>query len=120
MALEDLCTKQNTEIMQLNRLVCLCFNPYHQNYLFTLLTTFITSQVQQYKHERECNSIIGQLQEDKIARLENLMDGVLSSEDYVNEEVTSLANENMVKHSTFGQLFKTQSVFYYLLFFLYM
>ncbi|KAL4591149.1 hypothetical protein LXL04_004099 [Taraxacum kok-saghyz] len=72
MALEDLCTKQNTEIMQLNRLV------------------------QQYKHERECNSIIGQLQEDKIARLENLMDGVLSSEDYVNEEVTSLANENMI------------------------
>ncbi|KAL4591141.1 hypothetical protein LXL04_004091 [Taraxacum kok-saghyz] len=96
MALQDLCT----EIMQHSRLVCFCFvhslNPYHENYFFTLLTTFITSQVQQYKHERECNSIIGQFQDDKIARLENLMDGVLSSEEYVKEEVTSLANENMV------------------------
>ena len=63
---------------------------------FTILTTFITSHVQQYKHERECNSIICQLQDDKIRRLEYLMDGVLSSEEYVNEEVSSLANENMV------------------------
>nr|GFB38114.1 kinesin-like protein KIN12B [Tanacetum cinerariifolium] len=39
----EFCTRQHTEIMQLNRLV------------------------QQYQHERECNSIIGQLQEDKIA-----------------------------------------------------
>ncbi|KAI3523586.1 hypothetical protein L1887_01816 [Cichorium endivia] len=72
MALEEFCTRQNNEIMQLNRLV------------------------QQYKHERECNSIIGQLQEDKIARLENLMDGVLSNEEFVNEELTSLVNEHEI------------------------
>ncbi|KAI3791167.1 hypothetical protein L2E82_04825 [Cichorium intybus] len=72
MALEEFCTRQNTEIMQLNRLV------------------------QQYKHERECNSIIGQLKEDKIARLENLMDGVLSNEEFVNEELTSLVNEHEI------------------------
>ncbi|KAL7596877.1 kinesin-like protein KIN-12B isoform X1 [Lactuca sativa] len=70
MVLEEFCTRQHNEIMQLNRLV------------------------EQYKHERECNSIIGQLQEDKIARLENLMDGVLSAEEFVNEELTSLANEH--------------------------
>ncbi|KAL7596081.1 hypothetical protein Lser_V15G29500 [Lactuca serriola] len=72
MVLEEFCTKQHNEIMQLNRLV------------------------EQYKHERECNSIIGQLQEDKIARLENLMDGVLSAEEFVNEELTSLANEHQI------------------------
>ncbi|GKD96091.1 kinesin-like protein KIN-12B, partial [Tanacetum coccineum] len=72
MSLEEFCTKQHTEIMQLNRLV------------------------QQYQHERECNSIIGQLQEDKIARLENLMEGVLSAEDFVNEELISLAENNKI------------------------
>ncbi|KAI3716452.1 hypothetical protein L1987_67345 [Smallanthus sonchifolius] len=72
MALEEFCTRKDAEIMQLNRLV------------------------QQYKHERECNSIIGQLQEDKIARLENLMDGVLSAEDFVNEELTSLADKHEI------------------------
>ncbi|CAH1452916.1 unnamed protein product [Lactuca virosa] len=72
MALEVFCTRQHNEIIQLNRLV------------------------QQYKHERECNSIIGQLQEDKITRLENLMDGVLSAEEFVNEELTSLANEHQI------------------------
>ncbi|KAI3706255.1 hypothetical protein L6452_23869 [Arctium lappa] len=72
MALEEFCTRQNSEIMHLNRLV------------------------QQYKHERECSSIIGQLQEDKIARLEKLMDGVLSAEEFVDEELTSLANEHNI------------------------
>nr|XP_043626170.1 kinesin-like protein KIN-12B [Erigeron canadensis] len=72
MALEEYCTKQNVEIMQLNRLV------------------------QQYKHERECTAIIGQLQEDKIARLENLMDGVLSAEEFVNDELTSLAEKHEI------------------------
>ncbi|KAK9072490.1 hypothetical protein SSX86_008924 [Deinandra increscens subsp. villosa] len=72
MALEELCNRQNAEIMQLNRLM------------------------QQYKHERECNSIISQLQEDKIARLENLMDGVLSAEDFVNGELTSLADKHEI------------------------
>ncbi|XP_076920105.1 kinesin-like protein KIN-12B [Bidens hawaiensis] len=72
MALEEFCTRQNAEIMQLNRLV------------------------QQYQHERECNSVIGQLQEDKIARLENLMDGVLSTEEFVDEELRSLANKHEI------------------------
>ncbi|KAK9078967.1 hypothetical protein SSX86_000636 [Deinandra increscens subsp. villosa] len=72
MALEEFCTRQNAEIMQLNRLV------------------------QQYEHERECNSIINQLREDKIARLENLMDGVLLAEEFVDEELQSLANEHEI------------------------
>ncbi|KAK1435325.1 hypothetical protein QVD17_01086 [Tagetes erecta] len=72
MALEESCTRRNAEIMQLDRLM------------------------QQYKHERECNSIIGQLQEDKIARLENLMDGVLSAEDFISEELTSLAAKHEI------------------------
>ncbi|KAL8217308.1 hypothetical protein R6Q57_024145 [Mikania cordata] len=72
MVLEEFCTKQNGEIMQLNRLV------------------------QQFKHERECNSIIGQLQEDKIIRLENLMDGVLSAGEFVDEESRSLANKHEI------------------------
>ncbi|KAJ0105513.1 hypothetical protein Patl1_18625 [Pistacia atlantica] len=48
MALEDFCAKQTSEIKHLNRLV------------------------QQYKHVRECNAIIGQTREDKILRLEGL------------------------------------------------
>ncbi|KAJ3675746.1 hypothetical protein LUZ60_004789 [Juncus effusus] len=43
MELENLCAKQNAEILQLNRLV------------------------QQYKHERECNAVIAQTREDKIS-----------------------------------------------------
>lgn len=53
-------------------------------------------QVQQYKHERECNAIIGQMREDKIMRLENLMDGVLPTEDFMEEEFLSVRNENEV------------------------
>ncbi|ESQ56240.1 hypothetical protein EUTSA_v10024229mg [Eutrema salsugineum] len=70
MALEEFCTKQASEITQLNRLV------------------------QQYKHERECNAIIGQTREDKIIRLESLMDGVLSKEDFLDEEFASLLHEH--------------------------
>ncbi|GAA0175608.1 microtubule binding motor protein [Lithospermum erythrorhizon] len=70
MALEELCARQNSEIMQLNRLV------------------------QQYKHERECNAVITQTREDKIARLESLMDGVLESEDFMDEELSALAYEH--------------------------
>ncbi|KAL6342691.1 hypothetical protein AAG906_013097 [Vitis piasezkii] len=58
MALEEFCTKQTSEIMQLNRLI------------------------QQYKHERECNSIIGQTREDKIIRLRALW--MLLKEKYEN------------------------------------
>lgn len=70
MALEEFCTKQTSEIMQLNRLI------------------------QQYKHERECNSIIGQTREDKIIRLESLMDGVLPTEEFIEEELVSLTHEH--------------------------
>uniref|UniRef100_A0A1J3GK69 Kinesin-like protein KIN12B n=5 Tax=Noccaea caerulescens TaxID=107243 RepID=A0A1J3GK69_NOCCA len=70
MALEEFCTKQTSEISQLNRLV------------------------QQYKHERECNAIIGQTREDKVVRLESLMDGVLSKDDFLDEEFASLMHEH--------------------------
>ncbi|XP_022735005.1 kinesin-like protein KIN-12B [Durio zibethinus] len=70
MALEEFCAKQASEIMQLNRLV------------------------QQYKHERECNVIIGQTREDKILRLESLMDGVLPTEDFMEEELASITHEH--------------------------
>ncbi|KHG02952.1 Kinesin-like protein KIF15 [Gossypium arboreum] len=70
MALEEFCAKQASEIMQLNRLV------------------------QQYKHERECNAIIGQTREDKILHLESLMDGVLPTEEFMEEELVSLTHEH--------------------------
>ncbi|KAM0940908.1 hypothetical protein DsansV1_C18g0155271 [Dioscorea sansibarensis] len=70
MAIEDQCAKQVTEIMQLNRLV------------------------QQYKHERECNAIIEQIREDKIARLEGLMDGIIPIEEFREEELISLTDEH--------------------------
>ncbi|XVF65388.1 hypothetical protein PTKIN_Ptkin09bG0244600 [Pterospermum kingtungense] len=70
MALEEFCAKQASEIMQLNRLV------------------------QQYKHERECNAVIGQTREDKILRLESLMDGVLPTEEFMEEELASLTHEH--------------------------
>ncbi|PWA76572.1 phragmoplast-associated kinesin-related protein [Artemisia annua] len=72
MALEELCSRQDSEINQLNHLL------------------------QQYKHERECNLIIGQIRDDKIARLESLMDGILSAEEFKDEELASLKNENMI------------------------
>ncbi|KAK7306409.1 hypothetical protein VNO77_44348 [Canavalia gladiata] len=70
MALEEFCAKQTSEIMQLNRLV------------------------QQYKHERECNAIISQTREDKILRLESLMDGVLPAEEFMEEELVALTHEH--------------------------
>ncbi|KAF5190442.1 Kinesin-like protein kin-12b [Thalictrum thalictroides] len=70
MALEEFCSRQTAEIMQLNRLV------------------------QQYKHERECNAILEQTREDKIIRLESLMDGVLPTEEFMEEEFLSLTNEH--------------------------
>ncbi|XP_077219208.1 kinesin-like protein KIN-12B isoform X2 [Tasmannia lanceolata] len=69
MALEEFCAKQASEIAQLNRLV------------------------QQYKHERECNAIIEQTREDKIRRLEGLMDGVLPTAEYMEEELVSITNQ---------------------------
>ncbi|CAN0898612.1 Kinesin-like protein KIN-12A [Linum grandiflorum] len=70
MALEEFCAKKNSEIMQLKRLV------------------------QQYKHERECNAVISETKEDKILRLEGLMDGVLPTEEFVEEEYASLIHEH--------------------------
>ncbi|CAM8994673.1 unnamed protein product [Rhodiola kirilowii] len=87
MALEEFCAKQAAEIKQLNRLV------------------------QQYKHERECNAIIGQTREDKILRLESLMDGVLPTEEFMEEELLSLANEHQVlknKYDNHPELLRTQ------------
>lgn len=72
MALEEFCAKQTSEIRQLNRLV------------------------QQYKHERECNAIIGQTREDKIMRLQRLMDGILPTEEFMEEEFASLTHEHKV------------------------
>ncbi|XLR60257.1 hypothetical protein S83_010929 [Arachis hypogaea] len=77
MALEEFCAKQNYEIMQLNRLV------------------------QQYKHERECNAIVAQTREDKILRLESLMDGVLPSEDFMVEEHLALVHEHKLLKEKF-------------------
>ncbi|KAK4266579.1 hypothetical protein QN277_027476 [Acacia crassicarpa] len=70
LALEEFCAKQTFEIMLLNRLV------------------------QQYKHERECNAIIAQKREEKIRRLESLMDGALPTEEFMEEELVSLAHEH--------------------------
>uniref|UniRef100_J3LWY5 Kinesin-like protein n=2 Tax=Oryza brachyantha TaxID=4533 RepID=J3LWY5_ORYBR len=70
MARDEQCAKQAAEIQQLNRLV------------------------QQYKHERECNAVLAQTREGKIARLESLMDGTLPTEEFINEEYLSLMNEH--------------------------
>ncbi|KAM7266294.1 hypothetical protein ACFE04_004191 [Oxalis oulophora] len=87
MALEEVCAKQNTEIRQLNRLV------------------------QQYKHERECNAIIGQTREDKIIRLESLMDGVLPTEEFMEEELASLRHEHKLlkdKYENHPEVLRTE------------
>ncbi|KAG7995310.1 hypothetical protein I3843_01G102900 [Carya illinoinensis] len=87
MALEDFCAKKTSEIVQLNRLV------------------------QQYKHERECNAIIAQTREDKILRLENLMDGVLPSEEFMEEELLSLTEEHKIlkeKYENHPELLRTK------------
>ncbi|KAJ4954851.1 hypothetical protein NE237_011634 [Protea cynaroides] len=72
MAIEEFSAKQTAEIIQLNRLV------------------------QQYKHERECNAIIEQTREDKIIRLESLMDGILPTEEFMEQELVSLMHEHKI------------------------
>ncbi|XP_078441377.1 kinesin-like protein KIN-12B isoform X2 [Wolffia australiana] len=72
MALQEQCSRQNAEILQLKRLI------------------------QQYKHERECNAVIAQTREDKICRLENLMDGILPTENFMEEEFISLEEEHKI------------------------
>ncbi|KAG5040900.1 hypothetical protein JHK85_013376 [Glycine max] len=70
MALEEFCAKQTSDIMQLN---CL---------------------LQKYRQERECNATITQIREDKILRLQSLIDGVLSTKESMDEELVSLTHEN--------------------------
>lgn len=53
-------------------------------------------QVRQYKHERECNSMLQHSREDKIARLESLMAGVLPSETFLTEEWGAILHEHKV------------------------
>lgn len=55
--------------------------------------------MQQYRHERECNAIIAQKREDKIHRLESLMDGALPTEEFMEEELVSLTHEHEVEQS---------------------
>ena len=69
-------------------------------------------QVEQYKHERECNAVIEQTREDKISRLEGLMDGILPVEDFMEEELISLMNEHKVCLRCWPVLVSV--VFYYL------
>lgn len=57
--------------------------------------------MQQYKHERECNAIIAQTREDKILRLESLMDGVLPTEEFMDEELVALTHEHKVEICSF-------------------
>ncbi|KAL6851564.1 hypothetical protein ACP4OV_020497 [Aristida adscensionis] len=87
MALDEQCAKQAAEIQQLNRLV------------------------QQYKHERECNAVLAQTLEGKIARLESLMDGTLPTEEFMNEEYLSLMNEHKIlqkKYDNHPELLRAQ------------
>lgn len=65
-AMEETLNRKDAEIEQLNRLV------------------------RQYKHERECNALLQQSREDKIARLENLMEGSMPTDAFLNEEWRAL------------------------------
>ncbi|KAM0882570.1 hypothetical protein ACQ4PT_032187 [Festuca glaucescens] len=78
MARDEQCVKQAAQIQQLNRLV------------------------QQYKHERECNAVIAQTMEGKIARLESLMDGTLPTDEFIHEEYISLMNEHKILQKKYG------------------
>uniref|UniRef100_A0A0E0NF23 Kinesin motor domain-containing protein n=1 Tax=Oryza rufipogon TaxID=4529 RepID=A0A0E0NF23_ORYRU len=74
---DEQCAKQAAEIQQLKRLV------------------------QQYKHERECNAAIAQIREEKIARLETLVDGILPTEELMHAENLSLQDENKILHQKY-------------------
>ncbi len=50
-------------------------------------------QVRQYKNERECNAVIQQSREEKIARMERLVDGVLPAHEFRLEEWLALQLE---------------------------
>ncbi|GJU07986.1 kinesin-like protein KIN-12B [Tanacetum coccineum] len=78
MSVEEFCTKQHTEILQL-----------------------ISTWVKQYQLKRVQLDYRGILQEDKIARLENLMEGVLSAEDFANSQLISLPDKNKPSNGSF-------------------
>ncbi|KAG6547673.1 hypothetical protein Mapa_011122 [Marchantia paleacea] len=75
---EEMMYKQAAEIEQLNRLV------------------------RQYKHERECNAILHQTREEKIARLESLMESVIPTDEYLNEEWSALLLEHKLLQEKFN------------------
>lgn len=100
MALEEISAKQTSEIMQLNRLVCLSSTLEYTIRVAVSIDAISPPafiQVQQYKHERECNTILSQTREDKIARLESLMDGILPTEEFMEEEFLQLTHEHKVR-----------------------
>uniref|UniRef100_A0A7I4FWL6 Kinesin motor domain-containing protein n=1 Tax=Physcomitrium patens TaxID=3218 RepID=A0A7I4FWL6_PHYPA len=78
-AAEEIMTQQAAEIEQLNRLM------------------------RQYKHERECNSILQQSRQEKIVRLESLMSGVLPRESFLNEEWAALLKEHKILQEKFDK-----------------
>jgi kinesin family protein 15 len=49
----------------------------------------------------ECNARVGEIREGKILRLQSLVDGVLPTEEFMNEELVSLTREHEVKLSSF-------------------
>lgn len=53
--------------------------------------------MRQYKQEREYNAVIQQSREEKIVRMESLMDGILPSKDYCTDELAALQLENKVR-----------------------
>lgn len=63
---------------------------------FFLYDHFWSLQVQQYKLERECNMANEKTREGKICRLEGLMDGIIPTDHYLEDEFMSLTNEHKV------------------------
>lgn len=57
--------------------------------------------MQQYKDERECNAITAQRRDEKILRLESLMDGVLPTKEFMDEELVALTHEHEVEICSF-------------------
>ncbi|CAK9189601.1 unnamed protein product [Sphagnum troendelagicum] len=78
-AAEEVINEQAAEIEQLNRLV------------------------RQYKNERECNAVIQQSREEKIARMEKLVDGVLPAHEFRLEEWLALQLEFEMLQEKFNE-----------------
>jgi kinesin family protein 15 len=52
----------------------------------SLLVPIFPIQVREYEHDYECNKKLVDCREDKIARLEQLADGVMSESDFMAQE----------------------------------